>query len=497
MHTKIIVALGAAALLAACDGVATRGQGGESSVDAALHAEIQARGLSGDPGAGRQLPGIDDPLAQLGMQLFFSKALGGDSDAACVSCHHPMLGGGDDLSLSIGVGAVDPDLLGPGRRHPGAQPTVPRNAPTTFNTALWDQYLFLDGRVESLGKEAGMAGRGSGIRTPDVALGSADPAAGIDLLAAQARFPVTSMEEMRGEHFEASGNNADVRRHLAERLGGYGNAQAELPGSQWLTAFRAAFGSDEPAESLITYANIAEALAAYQRSQTFVATPWRDYVQGDTSALDDQQKRGALVFFRAPEAGGAGCASCHSGDFFTDEDFHNIAMPQIGPGKGDDGDGDFGRYRETGIAAERFAFRTPTLLNVAVTGPFGHAGAYDSLRETVLHHLDAHSAVAAFDFGLGQLDQFEGNGEQLYPRARAHTEAALAHLDAARASGDTKLPTVSLTDRDVDALVAFLEALTDPCVLDRQCMAAWIPGDASPDPDGQRLTAVDRFGDRL
>jgi cytochrome c peroxidase len=495
MTTSAVLA--AATLLAACDGVGDRQVPGATTMDAELRALITAEGLTGDPSIGRNLPTVTDPLAQLGMQLFFSKALGGDSDAACVSCHHPMLGGGDDLSLSIGVGAVDPDLLGPGRRHPDARPTVPRNAPTTFNTALWDQYLFLDGRVESLGKEAGMAGRGSGIRTPDVALGSADPAAGIDLLAAQARFPVTSMEEMRGEHFEAEGNNDDVRRHLAERLGGYGDAQAELPGNQWLAAFRAAFGSEEPAESLITYANIAEALAAYQRSQTFVASPWRDYVQGDSGALDDQQKRGALVFFRSPEAGGAGCASCHSGDFFTDEDFHNIAMPQIGPGKGDDGDGDFGRFRESGDEAERFAFRTPTLLNVAVTGPFGHAGAYDSLRETVLHHLDAHSAVAAFDFGLRQLDQFNGDGAELYPQARAHTDAALDHLQAARGSGDSRLPVVTLATRDVDALVAFLEALTDPCVLDRQCMTAWIPGDASPDPDGQRLNAVNRFGDRL
>ena len=146
---------------------------------------------------------------------------------------------------------------------------------------------------------------------------------------------------------------------------------------------------------------------------------------------------------------------------------------------------------------KRSSHCTPTLLNVAVTGPFGHAGAYDSLRETVLHHLDAHSAVAAFHFGLGQLDQFDGNGEQIYPRARAHTEAALDHLQAARGSGDSRLPVVTLATRDVDALVAFLEALTDPCVLDRQCMTAWIPGDASPDPDGQRLNAVNRFGDRL
>ncbi|HBC20167.1 MAG TPA: cytochrome-c peroxidase, partial [Alcanivorax sp.] len=116
-----------------------------------------------------------------GMQLFFSKGLGGDLDSACVSCHHPMLGGGDDLSLSIGVEAVQPDLLGPGRLHLSTGthfdggPTVPRNAPSTFNIVFYDEVLFHDGRVESLDKTAGLNGAGGGIRTPDSAFGVADP----------------------------------------------------------------------------------------------------------------------------------------------------------------------------------------------------------------------------------------------------------------------------------------------------------------------------------
>ncbi len=69
--------------------------------------------------------------------------------------------------LSIGVGAETPDLLrswtfpfsshAVGGEFDGG-PTVPRNAPTTFNLAMWDQVLFHDGRVESLGKTAGANG---------------------------------------------------------------------------------------------------------------------------------------------------------------------------------------------------------------------------------------------------------------------------------------------------------------------------------------------------
>ena len=131
-----------------------------------------------------------------------------------------MLGGGDDLPLPIGVQAEAPDLLGPGRFHSLAHvindgggeydggPTVPRNAPTTFNIALWDQVLFHDGRVESLGKTAGVNGDdGSGIRTPDSAFGVADTNSGANLTAAQARFPVTSPEEMKGFMVHCAGWN--------------------------------------------------------------------------------------------------------------------------------------------------------------------------------------------------------------------------------------------------------------------------------------------------
>ena len=81
--------------------------------DESLLSKVSDAGLTGDPTTGRTLPAITDAKAQLGKKLFFTKGLGGDNDSACVTCHHPSLGGGDDLSLSIGVGAETPDLLGP------------------------------------------------------------------------------------------------------------------------------------------------------------------------------------------------------------------------------------------------------------------------------------------------------------------------------------------------------------------------------------------------
>jgi hypothetical protein len=103
--------------LAACTAENSSNTAGSTVDDAALLALVKAAGLTGDPTRGRSLPSIDDPKAQLGKQLFFTQGLGGDSDSACVTCHHPALGGGDNLSLSIGVGAEIPELLGPGRHH--------------------------------------------------------------------------------------------------------------------------------------------------------------------------------------------------------------------------------------------------------------------------------------------------------------------------------------------------------------------------------------------
>ncbi len=453
-------------VLAGCD--ASPSERG-SETDVALRRAIQAQGLTGDPAAGLELPSIDDPLAVLGRKLFFSKSLGGDRDSACVSCHHPTLGGGDGLALSIGVGADDPDLLGPGRTHSDGDLPVPRNAPTTFNIALWQKGMFWDSRVERLDDQS--------IRTPDSDYGTADPEAGDTLSAAQARFPVTSPEEMRGFEFVADGTNDELRGELERRLAQDG---------RWTSEFEDAFGSSE-----ITYARIAAAIAAYEDSQVFIDTPWRAYVQGDNDAILESAKRGALLFLQSTEDGGTNCASCHTGDFFTDEDFHSICAPQIGRGKGDGfkGTNDFGRARESADRNYRFSFRTPTLSNVAVTGPYFHSGAYDNLADVVRHHLDPQAAIERYDpssVPLAASDDFERNTQDMLDFLEV-SGGAIEFFDAPFA----------YTDAQVEDLVAFLETLTDPCVLDRACLAPWVAESSTDDVDGHLLVAVDQEGSPL
>jgi cytochrome c peroxidase len=439
--------------------------------------------LTGDPTTGRTLPAISEAKAQLGMKLFFSKGLSGDEDTACASCHHPALGGDDDLSLPIGVGADIAEIVGPGRTHPSGGPTVPRNAPTTFNTGLLDQVMFHDGRVESIGKTVGLNGDdGLGIVTPDseedtVGNKLADPDAGDNLPTAQSRFEVISADEMRGFTFpSADPTNDEVRTALAARLATY---------QGWLDEFAAVYG-----DTAITYERIAQAIGEYERSQVFVQTPWQAFLEGDDTAISEAARRGALLFMLPTRADGASCISCHRGDRFTDERFYVLGIPQIGRGKGD-GDtltDDFGRFRVTGNDADLYAFRTPSLLNVTETGPWGHSGSYTTLEGVIRHHLDPQAAFNNYDVtqlessivDSGQTDDMQFN-----------TQNALDKLEANRLSGIFSIPNIELTDEEVSDLVEFLKTLTDPCVTDRNCLAPWIPDSTVADPDGMRLDAVD------
>jgi cytochrome c peroxidase len=473
----------------------------DPNLDSDLRAIIVQQALTGDPSTGRTLPNIEDPKAQLGMKLFYTKSLGGDFDSACVTCHHPMLGGGDDLVLPIGVDAEIDDLLGPGRMHKvngdhfDGGPTVPRNSPTTFNIALWDEYLFHDGRVESLGKTEKMGGNdGLGIRTPDVPFETSDNDAVVNLVVAQARFPVTSNEEMKNfSNFEGI-DNYQVRENLEQRLGDYGNPLGgKLIVNFWLAEFREAFvNPDGTAQELITFDNIAKAIGEYESSQVFVETPWKAYVQGDNAAISDEAKRGAKLFFNSYEDGGANCSACHSGDFFSDEDFHVIGMAQIGRGKGDGerGTEDFGRFRESRDEKDKYAFRTPSLLNVTATGPWGHAGASSTLEHAIRTHLNPQAELDNYDFS------------QLAPNIQAYDMVANTQrvIDKLVANRDQDIPSIeiiSLTDTEVAELLAFLAVLTDPCEEDRECMSQWIPDASDTNPDSLRLNAIDRDGNYL
>jgi len=469
-NKKIVLLLGilplTLALLSACNSQSQvsasikEQQISEAELDSRLLALIKSHQLTGKPVADHPIPDISSPKAQLGMKLFYTKTLGGDNTTACATCHHPMLGGGDNLSLSIGTDSKKPDVLGSQRRmimdkHPG----VPRNAPTTFNIAFWKKALFHDARIERISDTE--------IHTPDVSYPKADSLAGETLVQAQARFPITSPDEMRGNYLDKSYNQT-LRRALASRLK-----------KNWLNEFRLGFNAPKgSAEDLITEQNFSAAIADYERSQVFINTPWKSYIEGDKQALSVSAKKGALLFYASQDQGGAGCASCHSGDFFTNELAYNTAMPQIGPGKnvGVTGTNDYGCYEVTQKEDDKFQFRTPTLLNVEVTGPWGHNGAYTSLEAITQHMLAPVESAKAY-----QTDQIKQQGIDITDVKKNTQEAINANVDIIRKE--------TVDKKDVKHLVSFLKSLTDPCVKDRACLSKWIPNKNDNDPDGLMLHA--------
>lgn len=484
-----------------------------AELDAALCEQIVALGLTGNPATGLAVPDIEsDPLAALGRDLFFTKALSGRGDVACASCHDPRppFFGSDGLSLPVGVNAMDDDLVGPGRRHnpndPGADsdpkadagPNVPRRSLTTFNVVLYEKAMFFDGRVRWLDP----GNRSQGMVTPEAPAYQTDAtikaSADFPLLQAQARLPVTSQAEMRGFGVLSGEHGAVMRDYLAGRLGGYGDSAGELPSNDWPTRFQSVFGAPDPNSGrMVTWERIGEALAAYQASQLFIDNPWRAYVARGEDVLTEQQKRGALLFLRDRDdpRGGAGCASCHSGDHFTDEDFHILAVPQFGRGKGEGSHADdkgFGISSWSG-ALDYYKFRTPSLLNVAAARTYGHTGAWTDLEAVIRHHLDVANSLDAYDWTLNSLPQMQPLSV-VYEDARSHTEAALNRLLAARVAAalgdilsDDLLHDLSLTDQDVADLAAFLGTLTDDRLAraDPADFAPWVA--SGPDPDGCRL----------
>lgn len=431
----LIVAVFVASTMSGCGDDDERGQ--PQPTDARLREIITSLDLRvPDPG-----PTPAPALFELGRALMFDKILSGNKDIACATCHHPLHQTGDGLPVSIGTGGRG---LGPQRVRGEGRPFIPRNAPELFlRSAREWRTMFWDMRVSGDPQ--------SGFETP---AGLQLPAGLKSVLAAQAMFPVTSRNEMRGE----AGDTA---------VDGQLNELALIPDhdlpAMWsalmvrllaLSEYRALFAQAYPSvpEQQLGFQHAANAIAAFEgKAWALLDSPWDRYLRGDNGALPEEAKRGALLFF-----GEARCASCHSGSLFTDQHAHNIAVPQVGPGKGDEAPLDFGRGRETQDSAQRYAFRTPPLRNVAVTGPWMHDGAFATLEAAVRHHLDPASSLRRYDPAAHLppelRDTFQSSAELM--------EDMLFRLDPV-----LKEP-IRLRDGEVNALLVFLEALTDPAALD-------------------------------
>ncbi len=386
----------------------------------------------------------------LGRQLFYDKILSGNRNISCATCHHALADTGDGLSLPVGEGGhglgVTRDTgVGNGSIHE----RVPRNAPPLFNLGAREfTTLFHDGRLVQ------DATQPSGFLNP---AGDELPLGLDNVLAAQAMFPVTSATEMAGQFGENPIADAAVAGDLAGPNGVWAQLADRLRSvPQYARGFALAFDTVHSAQD-ITFVHAANAIAAFEATAFRAdASPFDQFLRGDEEALSERARSGMILFY-----GEAGCGACHSGVFQTNHQFAAIAMPQIGPGKGDGfmGHDDFGRERVTLAAQDKYRFRVPTLRNVALTGPWGHDGALPTLESVVRHHLDP----------LTSLDKYAPGDATLPPRADLSALDYLVHNDQASRTAlaaACELTPTPLSDHHVGLLVSFLHALTDRSSVD-------------------------------
>lgn len=380
--------------------------------------------------------------ARLGQLLFYDPILSGNKTVACATCHHPAFGTADGVSLSVGDGGIG---LGPDRViDPDNIPEerIPRNAPALFNLGASEfTVMFHDGRLEA------DATRPGGIRTPM----DADMVAGFaSVLSAQTMFPVLSRDEMAGSHRENDVARA-VRQGLITGEGGawdlIARRVAAIPAyaDQFTQVYPAIAGPDD-----IAFTDISNAIAVFMAHEWRSDTSEFDAVLRGDHALSGGAQAGLDLFY-----GDAGCARCHSGPFLTDHDFHAMGAPQIGPGKSaafEDHHRDEGRFRVTGDVADLYAFRTPSLRNVALTAPYGHAGAHKDLDAFIAAHADPIAGLQGYDIAQAVLPDFDVDDFNVMSDP----------VQIAAISDAITYETVALTEGDILNLIAFLDTLTDP-----------------------------------
>lgn len=251
---------------------------------------------------------------------------------------------------------------------------INRNAPTIINTAF-----------NGIGQNANY--------NPDQAPMFWDSRA--QSLEEQALLPMLNSEEMRGPNIPED----QIMDSLLMRLNNI---------AEYQNLFNQAFGTTE-----INQSRLLAALSAYERSIIANNSPFDQFMRGNESALSEQEQEGMRDFVEV------GCADCHGGPMLSDFELHVLGVPDVN-GLTDRGAGNFD-------------FRTPSLRNIALTGPYMHNGEMNSLREVLEFYND-----------------ISGN------RANNTINDNLNRSDLAE-----EARRLDINGGDIDQIIAFLGSLTD------------------------------------
>ena len=310
-----------------------------------------------------------------GKVLFESVSLSGDRDISCKTCHLDKFASTDGLPIAVGVGGQGE---GKDRLYNDNGTLVQRNvlslkgrANPKFTAYFWDGKVQVEKNriVTQFGDEI------NGKFTSPLSLASI--------------LPLVERDEFLGKTNPLFAN--DIQYRVGNKL--YYHRYVAISEALQKRFLNPSTEEDRKVSKALKSANvpleqmelshIGELMAKFISSKFKCETSaWDKYLSGIKSAITDKQKNGAILFY-----GKGRCASCHSGQFFSDFQYYSIGAPQ----------GEFGphsRHRDIGRAGvtnrveDLYLFRTPPLTDVSHTAPYGHNGAFDNLEDVVVHHFN-------------------------------------------------------------------------------------------------------------
>jgi cytochrome c peroxidase len=371
------------------------------------------------------------PLELLGKRVFEDASLSRPAGVSCASCHDAQKAfqGNNGSSVPAVARGSLPTSLGK------------RNTPSIMYESFAPPFGFIDEKDEETGKVEKIPAGGQFYdgRARD--------------LLAQVEGPMLDPLEM----------NAPSKRFIVDAV--QGGAYADL--------VRQVYGDKIFADPDAAFEKLAQAVVAFESTARFhpFASKFDDYLRGDAQ-LTALEKKG-FDLFKDPKKGN--CLACHAGKeesrnpqdwLFTDFTYDALGGPKnkaIPTAAKPDFAGDLGLCARPGLAEAApagfkvesvcGAFKVPTLRNVAVTGPYLHNGVFDRLRNVV-----AFYATRDTDPGRWYPKDARGKPQKFddLPRS-AHENVNVDEAPYDRKPGQKP----RLSEKDVDAIVAFLETLTD------------------------------------
>lgn len=279
----------------------------------------------------------DNPLTrakiELGRQLYFDTRLCSDNTVSCASCHDPNFGFAKNTQFGVGIGGQ----------------TGGRNSPVAYNRIL-SAAQFWDGRAASLEAQA-VGPIANPIEMGNTHEGCVKTLKGIE------GYRVQFEKVFPDKGLTIDGVGQAIASFERTLVTGPSPADRYEP----LLAFEKAFGND------------LKDLAAFKQED---AESYEQYIALKNASaakpISDSAKRGRELFFTK-----ANCTACHVGANFTDEKYHNIGIGMMAEKP------DLGRFDQTKDEKDKGAFKTPTVRNVAQSGPYMHDGSLKTLAEVV------------------------------------------------------------------------------------------------------------------